>query len=73
MLPTLAHLEYVDILSDFRPVETNFHKPRGDKAHVKAVKVIPRIRPLVNNFEALEYCAKHMFVSKAVPWPKAVA
>ncbi|GAA5980243.1 hypothetical protein JCM5350_000885 [Sporobolomyces pararoseus] len=73
LLPTLAHLEYVDILSDFRPVETNFHKPRGDKAHVKAVKVIPRIRPLVNNFEALEYCAKHMFVSKAVPWPKAVA
>ncbi|GAA5960736.1 hypothetical protein JCM3765_007310 [Sporobolomyces pararoseus] len=73
LLPTLAHLEYVDILSDFRPVETNFHKPRGDKAHVKAVKVIPRIRPLVMNFDALEYCAKHMFVSKAVPWPKAVA
>lgn len=73
LLPSVAHMEYVNILSDFRPVETNFHKPRGDPGHVKAIKVVPRIRPLVMNYESLEYIAKHMFVGKAMPWPKAVA
>ncbi|GAA6018580.1 hypothetical protein JCM11491_006451 [Sporobolomyces phaffii] len=73
LLPSLAHLEYVNTLSEFRPVETNFHKPRGDPAHVKAVKVTPRVRPLVANYDSLDYVAKHMFIGKAMPWPKAVA
>jgi len=60
-------------MSDFRPVESHFHKPRGDPAHVKAIKITPRAKPLVKNYDALEYVAKHMFVGKAMPWPKAVS
>ncbi|GAA5878452.1 hypothetical protein JCM16303_002087 [Sporobolomyces ruberrimus] len=73
LLPSLAHLEYINTMSEFRPVESNFHKPRGDPAHVKAIKVTPRVKPLVTNYDALDYVAKHMFVGKAMPWPKAIA
>ncbi|GAA5944919.1 RNA polymerase specificity factor [Sporobolomyces koalae] len=73
LLPSIAHLQYVHIMSDFRPVEAHFHKPRGDPAHVKAIKVTPRIEPLVKNYDSLDFIAKHMFVGKAMPWPKAVA
>ncbi|GAA6060515.1 hypothetical protein JCM10212_005596 [Sporobolomyces blumeae] len=73
LLPVLAEMSYVNIMSDFRPADSHFHRPRGDPAHIKAVKVVPRATSLVRNFEALEYCARHMFVGKAMPWPKAVA
>ncbi|GAA5907825.1 RNA polymerase specificity factor [Sporobolomyces salmoneus] len=73
LLPCLAHLEYVQTMTDFRPVESHFHKPRMDPAHVKAIKVTPRSKPLVQNYDALDYVAKHMFVGKAMPWPKAIA
>ncbi|GAA5868832.1 hypothetical protein JCM1840_005136 [Sporobolomyces johnsonii] len=73
LLPALANLERIEIMSGFRPADMHFHRPRGDPAIVSGVKVTPRETPLVKNYDALEYVARNMFVGKATEWSKALA
>lgn len=73
LLHPLAHLEQTEILSQFLPADHHFHRPRNDPGQTSAVKVIPRAESLVKSYDALEYVTRHMFVSKATPWRKALA
>ncbi|GAA6002351.1 hypothetical protein JCM10207_001077 [Rhodosporidiobolus poonsookiae] len=73
LVPTLADVQRIQTLSDFRPAEQHFHKPRGDPALFGAVKVTPHEKPRVKNYDALEFITRNMFVGKATPWPRALA
>ncbi|GAA5941654.1 hypothetical protein JCM1841_006918 [Sporobolomyces salmonicolor] len=73
LLPALAKLERVEIMSGLRPADMHFHRPRGDPAIISGVKATPHVTPLVKNYDALEYIARHMFVGKATSWSKALA
>ncbi|GAA5899370.1 hypothetical protein JCM6882_009101 [Rhodosporidiobolus microsporus] len=73
LIPSLATISRINTLSNYQPPEAYFHKPRGDPALYSAVKVTPFEQPKVKNYEALEYITKNMFVTKALPWHKALA
>jgi hypothetical protein len=73
LVPSLAYLEPVANLHDYRPAEVYFHKPRGDPGVYSAVKVVPHEKPLVQNFDALEFLTRNMFVTRANLWHKALA
>ncbi|GAA5946009.1 hypothetical protein JCM10213_005447 [Rhodosporidiobolus nylandii] len=72
LIPSLGTVSRVGTMSNFRPPSAFFHKPRGDPGMFAAVKVVPHAKPLVQNYEALEYITRNMFVTKAVPWHKAL-
>lgn len=59
-------------MSGLLPPELHFHMAKKDSALFTPVKVSLHEVPRVKNFEALEFVARHMFIGKAQPWPKAV-
>ncbi|GAA5870308.1 hypothetical protein JCM3774_004637 [Rhodotorula dairenensis] len=73
LLHPLAEIEQTEILSQLLPADHHFHRPRNDPGQTSAVKVTPRAESLVKSYDALEYVTRHMFVSKATPWRKALA
>ncbi|GAA5981801.1 hypothetical protein JCM10908_004613 [Rhodotorula pacifica] len=73
LLHPLAQIEQTEILSQLLPADHHFHRPRNDPGQTSAVKVTPRGESLVKSYDALEYVTRHMFVSKATPWRKALA
>lgn len=73
LLPALAHLRKIELMSGLFPPERFFHKPRGDPANFGVLKVTPRVVPLVKNFDALEHVARNMFISRTQTWRRGVA
>lgn len=73
LAPSLAELETMPTMHDYRPAEKYFHKPRGDPGLYSSIKVVPREKPLVQNFDALEFLTRNMFVTRANLWHKALA
>jgi transcription factor 1 len=72
LLPSLASIEGVNLLSSLSPPDNHFHRPRADPANFSAVKVTPHAVLMVNDYETLEFIAKKMFVTKGIPWTKAL-
>lgn len=72
LFPSLAQIEHVDLLRSLVPPEQHFHKPKAEPANYSAVKVLPWVEPRVCDYDVLEYIAKKMFVTKGIPWRKAL-
>ena len=73
LLPSIGSVERLQLMSGLNPVDSHFHRPRGDPALFSPVKVTPHAQCATNNIEALEYVTRNMFIAKAQPWSKAIA